>query len=130
MRSVVLASSSSASLGRALALCCLRFFLFRPSSWLLTHPHLADSADDRIGPSAAAEEDNEGDHGEHGGQGDRQEPLRHLRCASLLQRGAAVQRIPIFNVLVKLAGHQSDRSHYFRSDRLLCAHWPLLVSKR
>ena len=61
------------------------FFLFT---------NLADSADDRIWPSAAAEEDDEGDHGEHGGQGDCQEPLRHLRGASLLQRGAAVQRIP------------------------------------
>ena len=56
--------------------------------------NLADSADDRIRPSAAAEEDDEGDHGEHGGKGDRQKPLRHLRRSPLLQRGAAVQRIP------------------------------------
>ena len=33
---------------------------------------------------------------------------------------------PVFNVLIKLAGHQSDSTHDLRSDRLFCAHWPLL----
>ena len=73
--------------------------------------NLADSADDRIGPSAAAEEDEEGDHGEHGGQGDRQEPLCHLRCASLLQRGAAVQRIPA--AIITVSDSDLSPSHLY-----------------
>ena len=56
--------------------------------------NLADSADDRIRSRAAAEEDDEGHHGEQGGEGHCQEPLCHLRRASLLQRGPSVESIP------------------------------------
>ena len=33
---------------------------------------------------------------------------------------------PVFDVLVKLAGHQSDSAHDFRPDGLLCADRPFL----